>query len=227
MDVLGVFAMVDNPVQQRGLSLPEVDAIFSTTRLLGRPQRIKTWGDLGLEGEYADAPIRVHGRNSATGTYGWFKKVALGKGDFGPWVREGRVILSKDFDIGYTGIGYASARMRPVPLAAETGGKPVDATPENVLAGTYPLGRFLYLTFNVPPGKSLSGIEAEFLRFVYSREGQDFVVKDGFHPVPTLFAREDAARAGITLFPEKAVSNPYGTLEVGDKVFIDKERISK
>ena len=86
IDMLAVYVNKDNPIE--GLSLPQVDAIFSGTRKLGAAKDITKWGDVGLTGAWATGPISLYGRNSASGTYGYFKEHALGKGDFKDSVKE-------------------------------------------------------------------------------------------------------------------------------------------
>ncbi|HET6203199.1 MAG TPA: PstS family phosphate ABC transporter substrate-binding protein [Planctomycetota bacterium] len=189
LDALAVFVHKDNPI--RGLSLVEADAIFSKTRKQGHPEDIATWGQLGLTGEWAKAPISLFGRNSASGTYGFFKEHALKKGDFKDTVKEQpgsssvvQGVSEERFAIGYSGIGYRTPNVRALPLSAKPGGKTVEGTLENVLAETYPLGRYLNLYVNRAPGKPLDPAVRELCRFIFSREGQEVVVKDGFLPLP-------------------------------------------
>ena len=86
IDMLAVYVHKDNPI--KGLSLQQVDAIFSKNRNGGMKKPIMTWGELGLTGEWQDKPISLYGRNSASGTYGYFKEHALFKGDFKSTVKE-------------------------------------------------------------------------------------------------------------------------------------------
>ena len=152
-----------------------------------------TWGDLGLEGEWANKPISLYGRNSASGTYGYFKKHALFKGDYKDQVKEQpgsssvvQGIASDKYGIGYSGIGYMTSDVRAVPLSAETGSDVefMSAVPDNAYSGDYPLARFLYLSVNYKPGSRLDDLRGEFVRFIFSREGQEVVVKDGYIPLP-------------------------------------------
>jgi phosphate transport system substrate-binding protein len=178
----------DNPIQ--GLTLGQVDAIFSSTRKSGAPEEINAWGQLGLTGDW-DRPISLYGRNSASGTYGYFKDHALAKGDFKNTVKEqpgsASVVQGVENDryaIGYSGIGYSTAGVRAVPLAKKAGDPYVTAELDHVLNGTYPLGRYLYIYFNKAPNKPLDPLTKEFLTFVLSKEGQEVVIKDGFLPLP-------------------------------------------
>lgn len=200
VDSLAVFVNKDNPI--KCLSLKQVDAIFSKTRK-GGEKELKTWGDLGLTGEWADKPISLYGRNSASGTYGYFKDVALFKGDYKDSVKEQpgssavvQGIASDKYGIGYSGVGYKTADVKIVPLSAKEG-KCFDANAENAYSGDYPLARFLYIYFNKNPNQPLNPLMAEFIKFVYSKEGQMVVIKDGFYPVSKALADEDLKQAGI------------------------------
>ncbi len=200
VDSLAVFVNKDNPI--KCLSLKQVDAIFSKTRK-GGEKEIKTWGELGLTGEWADKPISLYGRNSASGTYGYFKDVALFKGDYKDSVKEQpgssavvQGVASDKYGIGYSGVGYKTADVRVVPLAAKAG-KCFEANAENAYSGDYPLARFLYIYFNKKPNQALNPLMAEFIKFVYSKAGQQAVIKDGFYPVSKALADEDMKKAGI------------------------------
>ncbi len=204
IDMLAVYVHKDNPI--KGLTLQQIDAIFSKTRKGGYPGDIRTWGDLGLTGEWADKPIRMYGRNSASGTYGYFKEHALFKGDFKDSVNEQpgsssvvQGIASDKYGIGYSGIGYMTSDVLAVALSTETGSNPefVAAVPENAYTGDYPLARFLYLSVNYKPGSKLDDLRAEFIKYVFSQNGQEDVLKDGYFPVPATVAREELKSVGI------------------------------
>ncbi len=193
LDSLAVYVNKDNPVE--ALSLSQVDAIFSKTRKGGAAGDIVTWGQAGLEGNWAGMPISIYGRNSASGTYGYFKKKALFKGDYKDIVKEqpgsASVVLSVTEDkagIGYSGIGYKTSGVKAIALAQKEGGKAYEPTYENVLAGKYPLGRMLYLYVAKQPNQPLPKMIDEFLKFVLSKEGQEVVVKDGYLPLPAKVA---------------------------------------
>ncbi len=199
IDALAVFVNKDNPI--KGMSLEQVDAAFSKTQRRGG-RAIKTWGDLGLQGEWASKPISLFGRNSASGTYGFFKKVVLKKGDYRDDVKEqpgsASVVqgISVDrFATGYSGIGYMTSNVRALPLSEE-GDNYVEATLENALEGEYPLSRFLYVYVNKAPGKSLDPLTLEFLKMVLSEEGQQITAKGGYFPLPGIVANEDLALIG-------------------------------
>lgn len=199
LDALAVFVNKDNPIE--GLSLPQVDAIFSKTRRGEYAKDIAVWGQLGLEGPWNGAPISLYGRNSASGTYGFFKDNALFKGDYKDEVKEQpgsasvvQGITADRFGIGYSGIGYVTSGVRIVPLAKREGDAFKDGSLENVLNGSYPLGRFLYLYINKAPGKPLDPMVREFCRYIFSKEGQEVVIKDGYMPVPFEVAQAELAK---------------------------------
>jgi len=202
IDMLAVYVNKDNPI--KGLTLAQVDAIFSKTRKLGHPVDITNWGQLGLEGEWKNRPISLYGRNAASGTYGYFKEHALGKGDYKDSVKEQpgssavvQGVASDKGGIGYSGIGYKTADVRAVPLAGADG-KMIEATPENAYTGEYPLARFLYVYVNAKPGVPLDPLRREFIRYIFSRQGQQDVVKDGYFPITAEIARETLRKVGIT-----------------------------
>jgi phosphate transport system substrate-binding protein len=192
VDALAVFTHKDNPI--KGLTLAQVDAIFSTTRKRGS-QDITTWDQLGLK-DWAGRAVSLYGRNSASGTYGFFKEHALSKGDFKNTVKEQpgssavvQGVGSDQYGIGYSGIGYATSGVRAVPLGSEDG-KFAEATYENCLNGNYPMARFLFVYINKKPGAAADTLVSEFIKFVASKKGQEIVVKDGYFPVPAEIATE-------------------------------------
>ncbi len=187
LDSLAVFVNKDNPI--KSLSLDEVDAIFSSTHKRGLAD-ITTWGQLGVTGKLADKPISLYGRNSASGTYGYFKEHTLHKGDYKNTVKEqpgsASVVEGIAHDIsgiGYSGIGYATSGVRVLALSDKKGGKAEAANYQNVLSGKYPLSRMLYIYVAKKPGEPLPKVVEEFLKFALSKEGQEIVVKDGYDPL--------------------------------------------
>ncbi len=198
VDALAVFVHKDNPIQC--LSLAQVDAIFSKTRKRGLDKDAVTWGQVGLTGEWANKPISVYGRNSASGTYGYFKEVALADGDYKDSVKEQpgssavvQSVATDKYAIGYSGVGYKTADVRTVPIAADNGGECFDANAENAYEGQYPIARFLYIYLNKKPGSSLDPLRGEFVKYVLSKQGQLAVVKDGYFPIPSAVANQDLA----------------------------------
>lgn len=196
LDALAVFVNKDNPIQCLGLD--QVDAIFSKTRRAGYREDIRTWGQVGLTGDWANRPISMFGRNSASGTYGFFKERVLRNGDYKDQVKEQpgsasvvQGVTVDRFAIGYSGIGYATAGVRALPLSEKQGGTCVEAAAQNAYNGTYPLARFLYVYTNRNPNQQADPLVREFVRFIYSRQGQEIVVKDGYFPIPAPIAFED------------------------------------
>jgi phosphate transport system substrate-binding protein len=198
IDALAVFVNKDNPI--KGLSIAQVDSIFSSTRKCGG-RKTERWGDVGLTADWVSKPMQIYGRNSVSGTYGYFKEHALCKGDFKSTVNEqpgsASVVQSVATGlnaVGYSGIGYKTSGVRTVPLAKKDGGELVDATEENALKGTYPLARVLYVYVNKAPNKPMSPMETEFVKMVLSKQGQDVVVKDGYIPLPAAMAQKELAK---------------------------------
>ncbi len=196
IDALAVFVHKDNPITC--LTLTQVDSIFSKTyKRGGRP--LRTWGDLGLRGTWATRAISLYGRNSASGTYGFLKDHVLLGGDYKDTVKEQpgsssvvQGIASDLGGIGYSGIGYRTSGVKAVALADD--GTCYAPTVDNVMRGDYPLARFLYLYVNKKPGKPLDRLVAAFIRFVFSREGQEVVIKAGYHPIPATVAQAELAK---------------------------------
>ena len=202
IDMLAVYVHKDNPIE--GLSLQQVDAIFSKNRNGGAKEAITTWGDLGLKGEWRDKPISLYGRNSASGTYGYFKEHALFKGDFQSSVKEQpgsssvvQSVASDKFGIGYSGIGYKTADVRAIPLGLSPDGPLIAPEAANAYSGEYPLSRFLYLSVNYKPGSQLDPLRREFLRYVLSSNGQAGVLKDGYLPITATIATRSLASVGL------------------------------
>jgi len=202
IDMLAVYVHKDNPIT--GLTLGQVDAIFSKTRKSGAERDLVTWGDLGLTGEWKDKPISLYGRNSASGTYGYFKEHALAKGDFKDTVKEQpgsssvvQGVASDKYAMGYSGIGYKTADVRAVPLAKDAASGFVEAIPDNAYTGKYPMARFLYIYLNKKPNGDLDPLRREFVKYVLSRQGQEDVVKDGYFPLTARLVTENLKKIGI------------------------------
>ena len=199
IDALAVYVNKDNPIQ--GMSLEQVDAAFSKTRRRGHNDTITTWGQLGLNGAFGKTPISLYGRNSASGTYGFFKKKVLQNGDYKDVVKEQpgsasvvQGVTEDSAGMGYSGIGYRTSGVRVLPLAMETGQPFVEPTFENASKGDYPLARYLFVYVNKTPNKPLSPIVQEFLKFVYSKEGQRVVMKDGYFPMSQRIIQKQLAQ---------------------------------
>jgi phosphate transport system substrate-binding protein len=187
VDALALFVHKDNPM--KGLTLTQIDGVFSSTRKLGAPADIVEWGQLGIDA-WKGRSISLFGRNSASGTYGYFKEHALGKGDFKSSVKEQpgssavvQGVGADPYALGYAGIGYVTSGVRVLPIG-ETPESLAEPTYENCLSGTYPLARFLLIYINKKPGVPLDTLTAEFVKFILSQAGQQAVVKDGYYPLP-------------------------------------------
>ncbi len=186
IDALAVFVHKDNPI--KGLSIPQVDALFSKTRKAGFASDIADWGV--VVPEWKGKAVSLYGRNSASGTYGYFKEVALKKGDYKPSVKEqpgsSAVVQGVGSDlagIGYSGIGYVTSGVKALPLSGKDGEPFVEPDYESCLNGKYPLSRFLFVYVNKKPGEPLPTLVHEFIRFIESKQGQEIVVKDGYFPL--------------------------------------------
>ncbi len=195
IDALAVYVHKDNPI--KGLSIPQVDAIFSSTGKCGLKKKVNGWGDLGMSGSWKSRNLQIFGRNSVSGTYGYFKKKALCKGDYKSTVNEqpgsASVVQSVSTSlngIGYSGIGYKTSGVRAVPLTKKPGKPFIAASTENAASGKYPLSRFLYVYVNKKPNKTLAPLEREFIKMILSKSGQKVVVKDGYIPLSSKIVRK-------------------------------------
>lgn len=197
VDALAVFVHKDCPLDS--VSMDQLKKIFS----VDGPEM--TWGDLGVSSpDWASKKVALYGRNSASGTYGYFKEHALAKKDYKPTVKEQpgssavvQSIASDKYAMGYSGLGYKTADVKTLAIAAKDGGKAFEASAANSYSGEYPLSRFLYIYINHKPGTSMEPLRAEFLKMVFSRQGQEVTVKDGYFPVTADIAREDLKKIGI------------------------------
>ena len=198
-DALAVYVNKDNPLTK--LTLAQVDAVFSKTRRRGSKANVTTWGQLGLTGDWASRPVSLYGRNSASGTYGFFKEHALGNGDYKDQVKEQpgsasvvQGVTEDRFGIGYSGIGYKTSGVKVVALAEKEGSAYSDGSYDDVKSDKYPLHRFLYLYINRAPGKPLDPVVKEFCKLIFSKEGQEVVLKDGYLPVTPEIAKQELAK---------------------------------
>ena len=196
IDALAVYVHKDNPLES--LSIPQVDAIFSITRRCGGDKVVTTWGDVGMGGPWQTRPVQLYGRNSVSGTYGYFKQKALCKGDFKNTVNEQpgsasvvQSVASSLNGIGYSGMGYVTSDVKAVALSEADGDEAIAATADNVASGDYPLSRYLYVYVNKKPGQPLAPLEQEFIKLVLSKQGQEIVNKDGYIPVSARIASRE------------------------------------
>ncbi len=195
LDAIAIFVERRNPLP--GLTLSEVDAIFSATRFCGGEESISHWSQLGVDNYGQGAPIRLFSRNSVSGTYGLFKIMALCDGDFTKTVNEqpgsASVVLSvasSKGGMGYAAYGYKTAGVRALPLG-ENAAQFIPLNVETVREQQYPFTRFLYLVINKSPDEPLPTLVREFLTFVLSDTGQKLVARDGYFPIKeTLLLRQ-------------------------------------
>ena len=201
IDAIGIFVHRDNPI--KGLNFTQLDSIFSATLRCGATQSVSTWADLGLDYQWSKRGMQMFGRNSVSGTYGYFKKNALCGGDFKNSVNEQpgsasvvQSVGSAINTIGYSGVGYKVSQVKLLPIA-KSGDNYIEASQENILSGKYPLSRYLYVYVNKHPFKPLSPIEREFVRFIFSRQGQSLVEKEGYVPISSELANQELAKVGL------------------------------
>ncbi len=196
IDALAVYVHKDNPLCC--LTLRQVDAIFSSTRKCRAKQDVTKWGELGMTGAWANRSIQLYGRNSVSGTYGYFKKKALCKGDYKNSVNEqpgsASVVQSVGMSIngiGYSGIGYKTSGVKTLALAKKQGKGFMYPSTRNAANGKYPLSRYLYIYINKAPNKPLSPLVSEFIKMVLSKTGQKVVIKDGYISLPAKIVKKE------------------------------------
>lgn len=188
LDAIALYVNYQNPLQ--GLSLEQVDALFSQSRKRGSPGAITTWGQLGLADGWEQQPVRLYGRDKRSGTRTLFIHTALLDGTLKSEVKEepGTAMeildISRDLlGIGYAGIGFQASTVRILPIAPKAGEAPVAPSAETAANGTYPLTRSLYLYAKRNPKGELEPEIAELLRYINSREGQETIAKAGVYPL--------------------------------------------
>lgn len=187
-DAVTIYVHRDNPIE--GVTMAQIDAMFSAERKRGFSDEIKTWGQLGLQGAWQSQPIRLYGRNKDSGTRSFFQTVALLDGDLREEIREQPgsasevLAIARDpLGIGYAGVGFQTSQVRVVPVAKEPGMPFIAPSTASVMDGSYPLRRRLRLYVDKAPNVKLDPVIAEFLRFVHSREGQRTIVQSGLYPL--------------------------------------------
>lgn len=188
IDALAVFVHKDNPI--KGLTMQQLDDIFSSTLRCGGTKPIRSWGELGLGNSWARADLQLFGRNSVSGTYGYFKEHVLCRGDFRNTVNEQpgsasvvQAISASLNSIGYSGIGYVTSGVRALPLSVD-GKTYIDPSEANAVNGRYPLSRYLFIYVNKRPNQPLEPMTLEFIKLVLSQQGQRIVERDGYVPLP-------------------------------------------
>jgi phosphate transport system substrate-binding protein len=192
-----IFVHKDNPITK--LTLSQLDAIFGSEHRRGAPKDIHTWGDLGLSGEWADKPIHLYGY-SIDSAYAAFFSQAVMKGSV-KWncdrfegfdnisAQDGKTLqageqsvkaLSRDkYGLAYSGIRYQTRDVKTIALAVREGGPYIEPTKANTINRSYPLIRDITMWINRAPGKPVSPLLKEFLRYILSREGQEDVIREG------------------------------------------------
>jgi len=206
VDALAVYVNKDNPIPC--LTLPQVNGIFASTIKAPGSANIKTWGDLGLTGEWAAQPIALYSRNAVSGTYEYFRETALYGGDYKPDIKQlpgseavVESVAGDKFGIGYSGIGYKTDSVRAVPLASYYGATCYDVSVEPTLSGKYPIARYLYVYVNKNPAQPLEPLRAEFIKYILSKDGQTQTEKDRFYPITNEIREAELRKLGISTAP--------------------------
>ena len=206
VDALAVYVNKSNPIPC--LTLPQLSGIFSSERMAPGSAKIKTWGDLGLTGEWATQPITLYSRNTLSGTYEYFRETALYGGSYKTVIKQepGSEAVVKDvagdkFAVGYSGIGYKTDGVRAVPLAPYYGGTCYEASAEATLSGKYPIGRYLYVYINKKPNQPLDPLRSEFIKYILSKDGQTQTEKGGFFPITNEIRESELSKLGISTAP--------------------------
>jgi phosphate transport system substrate-binding protein len=195
----------DNPI--KGLTLDQLDAIYSTTRNRGHAD-ISKWGDLGLTGDWASRPIHLYGLKSPNGIEWFFKLNVMEGGDYkdniefvkGKGFTHAFTVAAEDMKEHPGGLTYAmlanvTPNVKVVPLAEKAGQPFVMPNVQSVYTHQYPLSRYVYIFVNKKPGQPLEPKTKEFLKLVLSRQGQDVVAKEGVYiPLTPEVAREELAK---------------------------------
>ncbi len=197
IDALAVYVHKDCPLEE--ISMEQIEQVFSVSG----PGL--TWGDLGVtDSAYRNKPISLYGRNSASGTYGYFKDVALNKNDYKPSVKEQpgssavvQGVANDRFAMGYSGLGYMTSGVKALSVSLSDRDEAFEPNAENASSGEYPIARFLYLYVNKNPNQALEPLRAEFIKLVFSQQGQEVVIKDGYFPVPAAIAKKELASIGL------------------------------
>ncbi len=196
IDCLAIFVHKDCPLD--AITVDQVRLVFSVDG------PAMTWGDLGVEDPaYAFQPVVLYGRNSASGTYGYFKQLALADADYKPSVKEQpgsssvvQAVGSDRFAMGYSGLGFRTQEVKPL-VIIDAYGDAAAPNAENAFNGAYPFARFLYVYINKDPNRALDPLREQFVRLIFSREGQESVLKDGYFPITAEIARQQLSNLGL------------------------------
>lgn len=202
---IAFFVNKENPIEK--LSFQQLDAIFSMTRRGGYAQEITTWGQLGLKGAWADAPIHLYGLKRPNGIAHFLQIRILDGGEYKDGIHEYTTVgslpaldaiaqeVGKDrLGIGYCGFSSLTPDVKAVALAKSSAGPYYAGTFDEVVSQEYPLSRFIYIYVNRAPDKPYKPLVGEFLKFALSNQGQQAVVNQGvFLPLPAkILSRERA-----------------------------------
>jgi phosphate transport system substrate-binding protein len=203
LDALAVYVNKDNPIAC--LTLPQLSGIFSSNRMTPGGADIRTWGDLGLKGDWARHSITLYSRNTLSGTYEYFRETALYGGEYKPEIKQQpgsdalvQSITADTYGIGYSGIGFKAEGVRAVPLASYYGGTCYEASAEATFSGKYPIARYLYIYLNKKPNQSLDPLRTEFVKYILSKNGQEQTERGGFFPITNEIRDSDLSKLGIT-----------------------------
>ncbi|WP_017347922.1 PstS family phosphate ABC transporter substrate-binding protein [Pantoea sp. A4] len=200
MDALVVVVNQRNPMQE--ISPTQLDALYSITRLCGGESVPKHWGELGItQTGWAQRSIQRFGRNSASGTWGFFKQQALCRGDFRADVAEFpgsaavvQAVAASPYSIGYASFGFHLSGVKMLAIK-RPGHEAVLPDSASIRSGRYPWSRPLYIYLNKAPDKPLPPLVAAFMRQVLSPAGQARVEEAGYLPLSD--AQMAQARAAI------------------------------
>jgi phosphate transport system substrate-binding protein len=203
VDALAIYVSKDNPIQC--LTIEQLDQIFSKTHLYSGGRDARTWGDVGLSGDWAAKPISLFGRNGASGTHDVFVDEVLRHGEFKDALKEQpgsaevvKMVAGDKYAIGYSGIGYLTSDVRAVPLASTPADKCYDTSPESAYSGHYPLARYLYIYLNKAPTKPVDPAVLEFIKYILSRDGQMGTIKGGFYPITNTSRSKGLSALGLS-----------------------------
>ena len=187
LDAIAVYVNKYNPLDK--LTLRQLDSLFSVTHKRGG-ESFKTWGELGLPGDWAQREIKPKGPAKTHGMYTLFKEMVMENGDFRYDLKSEPVstsiVQNVGADAGAVGFAsyfYASRRTHPVAISATNTGPYFLPTQQNCLEGKYPLARFLYVYVNKKPDTALTPLTGHFLGFVCSKQGQETLANEGNYPL--------------------------------------------
>jgi phosphate transport system substrate-binding protein len=202
IDALAVYVNKENTVAC--LSLPQLNEIFSSTRLVTDGNDITRWGQVGGSGKWATQPIALYGRNDLSGTYEFFREQVLYGGDYKKQLKAQadseavvQAITTDVAGIGYSGIGYRTEGVRAVPLSSNNGAQCYDTSAEATLSGRYPIAHYLNIYLNKKPDEALDPLQREFVKFILSRDGQALTESGGFYAITSKIREDDLRKLGI------------------------------